>query len=70
MLLAYILPTFGAWRRYHACVRELSQLSDLELADIGVSRSEILSVARRSARDYLVRPGSTPHPPADPSRNR
>jgi len=37
----------NAWRRYRAAVRELSQLSDHELSDIGIGRGEIEAVARR-----------------------
>ena len=40
---------FNNWRRYRAAVRELSQLSDRELADLGLSRYDIDVVARRSA---------------------
>jgi uncharacterized protein YjiS (DUF1127 family) len=35
-----------AWRRYREAVKQLSRLSDEELHDIGVSRSEIEYVAR------------------------
>jgi uncharacterized protein YjiS (DUF1127 family) len=38
------------WRRYRASVRELLQLSDRELADLGITRSEIELVAKKSAR--------------------
>lgn len=41
-----ITQKFKAWRRYRATVRELSQLSDSELGDIGISRGDIESVAR------------------------
>jgi uncharacterized protein YjiS (DUF1127 family) len=37
-----------AWRRHRDAVRELSQLSDHELSDIGIGRSSIEYVARRS----------------------
>lgn len=40
---------FGAWKRYRVAVRELAQLSDRELADLGIARSEIDMVARQSA---------------------
>ncbi len=40
----------AAWRRYRDAVRELSQLSDHELGDIGLHRGEIESVARKTAR--------------------
>jgi uncharacterized protein YjiS (DUF1127 family) len=33
------------WRRYGAAVRELSNLSDRELADIGVTRADIPRIA-------------------------
>jgi uncharacterized protein YjiS (DUF1127 family) len=38
-----------AWRRYRSAVSELSQLSERELADLGLSRDEIREVARQSA---------------------
>jgi uncharacterized protein YjiS (DUF1127 family) len=40
-----ILKFIQAWKRYHASLRELSQLGDRELADIGISRSDIPRVA-------------------------
>jgi uncharacterized protein YjiS (DUF1127 family) len=36
-----------AWRRYREAVRQLSQLSDHELSDIGIGRGDIEAVARR-----------------------
>jgi uncharacterized protein YjiS (DUF1127 family) len=36
------------WRRYRETVRELSQLSDRNLEDIGVSRNDIEHLVRRS----------------------
>jgi uncharacterized protein YjiS (DUF1127 family) len=50
MLLAKLIRMFRAWRSYDRSVRELSRLNDRELADIGVSRSEIRAVARGVAR--------------------
>jgi len=38
-----------AWRRYRDALRELSQLSDRELGDIGIRRGEIEEIARRVA---------------------
>jgi len=40
-----ILHFIQAWKRYNASLRELSQLGDRELADIGISRSDIPRVA-------------------------
>ena len=37
------------WKRYNASLRELSQLGDRELADIGITRSDIARVAWDSA---------------------
>lgn len=39
-----------AWKRYGEVRRELSHLSDRELADIGISRSEISRIAWEHAR--------------------
>ena len=39
--LKSITDKFDAWRRYREAVRELSSLSDRELADIGIRRGDI-----------------------------
>ncbi|HZP75199.1 MAG TPA: DUF1127 domain-containing protein [Pseudolabrys sp.] len=44
MLLA-VIRFLQAWKRYNKSLRELSRLGDRELADIGISRSDIPSVA-------------------------
>ena len=46
--LKTISEKLTAWRRYREAVRELSQLTDRELDDIGVRRGDIEYVARRS----------------------
>ena len=46
--LKTISEKFVAWRRYRDAVRELSQLSDRELDDIGIRRGDIEYVVRRS----------------------
>ena len=51
MILSHVVHTLRVWQRYRACVRELSQLSDIELADIGVPRSGIHGVAWRASVD-------------------
>jgi len=38
-----------SWKRYNANLRELSRLGDRELADIGISRSDIPRVAWNNA---------------------
>ena len=40
---------FQAWRRYSVAMNELSHLSDRELADIGISRSDIQRLALTEA---------------------
>jgi uncharacterized protein YjiS (DUF1127 family) len=45
--LKTVSEKLNAWRGYRAAVRELSQLSDHELSDIGIGRGEIEAVARR-----------------------
>jgi uncharacterized protein YjiS (DUF1127 family) len=44
MLLA-LVRFVQSWKRYNTSLRELSQLGDRELADIGISRSDIPRVA-------------------------
>ena len=46
--LKTISEKLNAWRRYRESVRELSQLSDRELNDIGIRRGEIEDIVRRS----------------------
>jgi uncharacterized protein YjiS (DUF1127 family) len=46
--LKSISEKLNAWRRYREAVRELSQLSDRELNDIGIRRGDIEDVVRRS----------------------
>ncbi|MCP8939335.1 DUF1127 domain-containing protein [Alsobacter sp. SYSU M60028] len=38
------------WTRYRTTVRELSQLTDRDLSDLGINRSEIRFVAKKHAR--------------------
>jgi uncharacterized protein YjiS (DUF1127 family) len=46
--IKFISQKLNAWRRYREVVRELSQMSDNELIDIGVYRCDIESIARSS----------------------
>ena len=50
MILSHVIHSLHVWRRYRACVRELSKLSDTALADIGLSRSGIHWAAWRVSR--------------------
>lgn len=49
MLIPKVNRWFRAWTLYRQGVRELAQLDDRELADIGISRSEIPDVAWQNA---------------------
>lgn len=42
-----ILRNYRNWRRYRDTVNELSRLSNRELTDLGITRSEIAAVATR-----------------------
>jgi uncharacterized protein YjiS (DUF1127 family) len=44
-MLLYVIRFLQVWRRYNKSVSELSRLGDRELADIGISRSDIYRVA-------------------------
>ena len=46
MFVSYLLAKIRAYLLYRETVRELSQLTDRELDDLGISRYEIDSVAR------------------------
>jgi uncharacterized protein YjiS (DUF1127 family) len=43
-----LTENFRRWRRYRNTVSELSRLSNRELGDLGISRAEIMSVAKRA----------------------
>lgn len=45
MLLSAIVSFLRRWRRYNANLRELYQLGDRELADIGITRADIPRIA-------------------------
>jgi uncharacterized protein YjiS (DUF1127 family) len=49
MLIPKLIRWFRAWTRYRQGVRELAGLDDRELADIGISRSEIPDIAWQNA---------------------
>jgi uncharacterized protein YjiS (DUF1127 family) len=44
-----LINSYRNWRRYRETVNELSRLSNRELSDLGLSRSDIPYVARKSS---------------------
>jgi uncharacterized protein YjiS (DUF1127 family) len=44
-MFAHVVRLIRAWKRYHQSLSELNRLGDRELADIGISRSDIPRVA-------------------------
>ncbi|MGA8612936.1 MAG: DUF1127 domain-containing protein [Xanthobacteraceae bacterium] len=50
-MLSSLVRLLQAWKDYGTAVRELSCLNDRELADLGISRSDITWVAWPHARD-------------------
>jgi uncharacterized protein YjiS (DUF1127 family) len=50
VMLLSIIRVFQAWRRYGVAINELSNLSDRELADIGITRNDIPRLAWEQAR--------------------
>ena len=50
MIISRLIRLVRSWWRYNESVRELGRLNDRELADIGISRSEIAAVAWQNAR--------------------
>jgi len=48
-MIAAIVRFLHEWNRYNKSLNELSRLGDRELADIGISRSDIVRVAWNSA---------------------
>jgi uncharacterized protein YjiS (DUF1127 family) len=48
MLLSFVLSSINRWLRYHEAVRRLFGLTDRELRDLGISRSDISAMAWRS----------------------
>jgi len=46
MFITNLIRAFGEWRRYRAAVRQLSDLDDRGLEDIGLNRSMIRQAAR------------------------
>jgi uncharacterized protein YjiS (DUF1127 family) len=49
-MLLSVIRFLQVWRRYNSSVTELSRLGDRELADIGISRSDIHRIAWDNAQ--------------------
>ena len=50
-MLTSIARLYQAWKRHEAVKRELSHLTDRELADIGITRSDIDRIASQEAHN-------------------
>ena len=48
-MLRTLTLKIAAWRRYRDSSRELSNLSERELNDLGIGRADIAALARQSA---------------------
>ncbi|MFD2235878.1 DUF1127 domain-containing protein [Aureimonas populi] len=44
-----IVRSYHNWRRYRDTVHELNRLSQRELSDLGIARSDIPAIARKAA---------------------
>jgi uncharacterized protein YjiS (DUF1127 family) len=49
MIVPHLISRVRAYLRYRASVRALSVLNERELADIGLTRGDIMDVARKTA---------------------
>ena len=45
-----IIRSYSNWRRYRETCNELNRLSQRELSDLGIARTDIPSVARQAVR--------------------
>ena len=50
-LFSNLVRMVRVWRNYDKSLRELNRLGDRELADIGISRSDIQRIAWENARN-------------------
>jgi uncharacterized protein YjiS (DUF1127 family) len=49
MIVSHLISRIRSYLRYRASVRALSVLTERELADIGLTRGDIIDVARKTA---------------------
>lgn len=52
MFLSNLIGVFQQWRRYNESVRQLNQLGDRELADIGLRRGDIPRAALENSERF------------------
>ncbi len=50
MILSTVIRMLRSWRRFNNNLRELNSMGDRELADIGLSRSDIPRIAWESSQ--------------------
>lgn len=50
-MLAHVIRFVREWKRYNQSLSELNRLGDRELADLGLSRSDIPRVAWNAAHE-------------------
>jgi uncharacterized protein YjiS (DUF1127 family) len=48
-----LVSTYRSWRKYRETYNELMRLSSRDLADLGINRTEIPTIARQSAANSL-----------------
>lgn len=53
-LFQRLRTAYESWRRERRTISELNMLSDRDLADLGISRSDIHSLARHAASAEVV----------------
>jgi len=51
-MFTHVVRLIRAWKRYHKSLSELNRLGDRELADIGISRSDIPRVAWNASHNF------------------
>ena len=50
MFMSFVLQKIRQYRLYRETMRELSRLTDRELADCGISRYDIADIARQHSK--------------------
>jgi uncharacterized protein YjiS (DUF1127 family) len=49
-MIATLISAFASWRRYRSAVRQLADLDDRSLRDIGLNRADIVRAAWAGTR--------------------